>query len=83
MVGFIAIGVAVGAGARLIFTGPRHLRILTALFIGTLGAMIGGVAANALSFRIIFELNVVSGAGAAIAAAGLLVLVERASDGRS
>lgn len=69
MVGFIAIGVAVGAVARLIFAGPRHLRTLTALFIGTLGGMVGGVAANALTFRLIFELNVVSGAGAAFAAA--------------
>ena len=79
MIGFIVFGLVVGALARLLLPGDQHLGILATLAIGLVGSVIGGIVANALGTGDVFELNVLGSIVAILAAALLIVVVDRAA----
>ncbi len=82
MIGFIVFGLVVGALARLVLPGDQHLSIVATLLIGLVGSVIGGVVANALGTGDIFELNFLGAIVAIIAAAVLIVVIDRVSASR-
>lgn len=77
MIGFIVFGLIVGAVARLLVPGKQNLSLLATLGLGVVGSVIGGVVANAIGTGDIFELNIIGSIVAFIAAAVLIVAVER------
>lgn len=79
MIGFIVFGLVVGALARLVLPGDQHLSIVATLLIGMAGSVVGGVVANLLGTGDIFELNILGSIVAVIAAAGLIVALDRAN----
>ena len=79
MLGFIVFGLVVGALARLVLPGRQHLSLIATLLIGVVGSVIGGVVASALGTGDVFELNVLGSIVAIIAAALLIVLLDRAA----
>ncbi len=82
MIGFIVFGLVVGALARLVLPGKQHLSLVATLLIGLVGSVVGGVVANALGTGDIFELNFLGAVVAIIAAAVLILVIDRASAGR-
>ncbi len=82
MIGFIVFGLVVGALARLVLPGKQHLSIVATLGIGLVGSIVGGVVANALGTGDIFELNFLGSVVAIVAAAVLIVVIDRASVSR-
>ncbi len=82
MIGFIVFGLVVGALARLVLPGKQHLSIVATLGIGLVGSVVGGVVANALGTGDIFELNFLGSVVAIVAAAVLIVVIDRASVSR-
>ncbi len=82
MIGFIVFGLVVGALARLVLPGKQHLSIVATLLIGVVGSVIGGVVANALGTGDIFELNLLGSIVAVIAAAVLILAIDRVSASR-
>ncbi len=82
MIGFIVFGLVVGALARLVLPGKQHLSIVATLGIGLVGSVVGGVVANALDTGDIFELNFLGSVVAIVAAAVLIVVIDRASVSR-
>ena len=79
MLGFIVFGLVVGALARLVLPGRQHLSLIVTLLVGVVGSVIGGVVASALGTGDVFELNVLGSIVAIIAAALLIVLLDRAA----
>jgi uncharacterized membrane protein YeaQ/YmgE (transglycosylase-associated protein family) len=79
VIGFIVFGLVVGALARLVLPGDQHLSIVATLLIGMAGSVVGGVVANLLGTGDIFELNILGSIVAVIAAAGLIVALDRAN----
>lgn len=77
MIGFIIFGLVVGAVARLLIPGKQNLGLLATLVIGVVGSVVGGVVANALGTGDLFELNIIGAVVAFIAAAALIVAVEK------
>ncbi len=77
MIGFIVFGLVVGAVARLLIPGKQNLSLLATLAIGVVGSVVGGLAANALGTGSLFELNVIGAIVAFLAAAALIVAVEK------
>ncbi len=77
MIGFIVFGLVVGALARLAIPGKQNLSLLVTLGLGLVGSVVGGIVANALGTGDIFELNVLGSLVAIVAAAGLIVVVEK------
>lgn len=82
MIGFIVFGLVVGALARLVLPGKQHLSIIATLLIGLAGSVIGGVVANALGTGDVMELNFLGAVVAIIAAAALIIVIDRATAGR-
>jgi uncharacterized membrane protein YeaQ/YmgE (transglycosylase-associated protein family) len=83
MIGFIVFGLVVGAVARLVLPGEQHLSILATLLIGVVGSVVGGVVANILGTGDIMELNILGSIVAVIAAAGLILALDRANASRT
>lgn len=77
MIGFIVFGLIVGAVARLVIPGKQDLSLVATLLIGVAGSVVGGLAANALGTGNLFELNVIGAVVAFVAAAALIVAVEK------
>lgn len=72
IIGFLVFGLVVGALARLIKPGKQNLSLLATLGLGIVGSLIGGVVASLLGTGDFFELNILGGI-VAIVAAVLLV----------
>lgn len=77
MIGFIVFGLVVGALARLVLPGNQHLSIVVTLLVGLVGSIVGGIVANALGTGSVFELNFLGSIVAIIAAALLILIVDR------
>jgi uncharacterized membrane protein YeaQ/YmgE (transglycosylase-associated protein family) len=77
IIGFIVVGLIIGALARLVLPGRQSLSIGLTLLLGVLGAVIGGVIASLLGTGDIFELNVIGFIVAVIVAVLLLVGAQR------
>ncbi len=77
IIGFIVVGLIIGALARLVLPGRQSLSIGLTLLLGVLGAVIGGVIASLLGTGDIFELNVLGFIVAVIVAVLLLVGAQR------
>jgi uncharacterized membrane protein YeaQ/YmgE (transglycosylase-associated protein family) len=76
IIGFLVFGLVVGAIARLLKPGRQNLGILGTLVLGVIGSLIGGIVASALGTGDIWELNVLGGVVAIIAAVLLVGAVE-------
>lgn len=77
MIGFIVFGLFVGIVARLLVPGRQRLGLLMTLLLGLAGSVVGGVVANALGTGDIWELNLLGGTVAIVAAVFLIVIGER------
>jgi uncharacterized membrane protein YeaQ/YmgE (transglycosylase-associated protein family) len=77
MIGFLVFGLFVGVVARLLVPGRQHLGLVMTILLGVAGSVVGGVVANALGTGDIWELNVLGGTVAIIAAVFLIVIGER------
>lgn len=76
ILGFLIFGLFVGAVARLIKPGKQNLSILMTLVLGVVGSLIGGVIASFIGSGDFFELNIIGGICAIIAAVLLVGTVE-------
>jgi uncharacterized membrane protein YeaQ/YmgE (transglycosylase-associated protein family) len=72
LIGFLIIGLVIGALARLFKPGKQRLSLLATLGLGCVGALIGGIVASLLGTGAITELNFL-GFVVAVIAAVLLV----------
>lgn len=77
MIGFIIFGLIVGAVARLLVPGKQQMGIAATLIVGVIGSMAGGLLANALGTGDLYELNVIGALAAFVAAALLIMAVEK------
>lgn len=50
---YLIVGLVVGALARLVVPGEQHLGWITTALFGIAGALVGGIAADALGFETI------------------------------
>ena len=82
MIGFLVAGLIIGALARLIKPGRQNLSLLMTLLLGLVGSVVGGVIANILGTRDLFELNVL-GLLVAVIVAVLLIGVAEQLGGRT
>ena len=57
VLGLIAVGLAIGALARLLQPGKQRMSILATMLLGVVGAIIGGLIADWLDVGSITELN--------------------------
>ncbi|GAB2743010.1 GlsB/YeaQ/YmgE family stress response membrane protein [Nocardioides pakistanensis] len=76
LIGFLVFGLVVGAIARLIKPGKQNLSIGMTLLLGVAGSIIGGLIASLLGTGDIFELNIIGGIVAIIAAVLLIGVAE-------
>ena len=72
ILGLIAVGLVIGALARLLQPGRQRMSILATMFLGVVGALIGGLSADGRDVGSNAELNV-WGCALALLAAVLLV----------
>lgn len=82
IIGFLVFGLFVGVVARLIKPGKENLGWIGTLLLGVLGSLVGGVIAKFLGTGDFFELNILGGVCAIIAAI-LLVGVAEAITGKA
>ncbi|CAN5360465.1 GlsB/YeaQ/YmgE family stress response membrane protein [soil metagenome] len=76
ILGFLIFGLFVGAVARLIKPGKQNLSILMTLLLGIAGSLIGGVIASFIGSGDFFELNIIGGICAIVAAVLLVGVAE-------
>lgn len=76
LIGFLVFGLVVGAIARLIKPGKQNLSIGMTLLLGVAGSVIGGLIASLLGTGDVFELNILGGIVAIIAAVLLIGIAE-------
>jgi uncharacterized membrane protein YeaQ/YmgE (transglycosylase-associated protein family) len=81
IIGFLVFGLVVGALARLIKPGRQNLSLGATLLLGVAGSLIGGIVASLLGTGSFFELNILGGIVAIIAAV-LLIGVAEGSSGK-
>jgi uncharacterized membrane protein YeaQ/YmgE (transglycosylase-associated protein family) len=80
MIAFIIFGLIVGYLARLFLPGRQRLTLVATLIIGVLGAIVGGVVANALGTgRDVFDVSLLSAIVSVLAAMVMIVLAEGGS----
>jgi uncharacterized membrane protein YeaQ/YmgE (transglycosylase-associated protein family) len=79
MIGFLVAGLATGALARLLKSGPQSRSLPMALLIGMVGSTIGGLTANAVGTGDWFEFNALGLVIAVGSAVLLLGVSERAA----
>ncbi len=82
MIGFIVVGLIIGALARLLKPGKQGLGLLTTLLLGVVASVIGGTIAAVFGSGSIWELNIFGTIIAVIAAVVLLGIVETRAAGR-
>ena len=79
LIGFLIFGLFVGAVARLIKPGKQNLSLGMTLLLGVAGSLIGGLIASLLGTGDIWELNIIGGIVAIIAAVVLIGVAEGTS----
>lgn len=67
IVGYLVIGLVIGALARLVVPGPQHIGLLLTILLGVVGAVVGGLIASALGLGTVLSFL------ASLAVAALLV----------
>ena len=83
ILGLIAVGLVIGALARLVKPGRQRMSIFATLLLGVAGAVIGGLIADWLDVGSITELNFWGFLFAVIVAVLLLGVGEGVSAGRN
>ena len=83
ILGLIAVGLVIGALARLLKPGRQRMSILATLLLGVAGAVIGGLIADWLDVGSITELNFWGFLFALLVAVLLIGVVEAVSAGRN
>ena len=83
ILGLIAVGLVIGALARLLKPGRQRMSILATLLLGVVGAIIGGLIADWLNVGSITELNFWGFLFALIVAVLLIGVTEAVSAGRN
>lgn len=78
LVGFIVWGLIIGLVARLVIPGRQRIGLLRTMFLGMVGAVIGGLIVSLIGTGDVFELNVLGVIVAAAVAAVLLAGAQRA-----
>ena len=83
ILGLIAVGLVIGALARLLQPGRQRMSILATMLLGVVGAVIGGLIADWLDVGSITELNFWGFLFALLAAVLLIGVAEAVSAGRN
>jgi uncharacterized membrane protein YeaQ/YmgE (transglycosylase-associated protein family) len=83
ILGVIAVGLVIGALARLLKPGRQRMSILATLLLGVAGAVIGGLIADWLDVGSITELNFWGFLFAVLVAVLLIGIAEAVSAGRN
>jgi uncharacterized membrane protein YeaQ/YmgE (transglycosylase-associated protein family) len=83
ILGLIAVGLVIGALARLLQPGRQRMSILATLLLGVVGAVIGGLIADWLDVGSITELNFWGFVFALLAAVLLVGIAEAVSGSRN
>lgn len=76
IIGFLVFGLFVGAIARLLTPGKQGLGLIWTMLLGVAGSLIGGFIAKFLGSGDYFELNVLGGVIAIVAAMLLIGVAE-------
>ena len=82
ILGLIAVGLVIGALARLLKPGRQRMSILATLLLGVAGAVIGGLIADWLDVGSVTELNFWGFLFALLVAVLLIGIAEGVSAGR-
>ena len=83
ILGLIAVGLVIGALARLLQPGRQRMSILATLLLGVVGAVIGGLIADWLDVGSITELNSWGFVFALLAAVLVVGIAEAVAAGRN
>jgi uncharacterized membrane protein YeaQ/YmgE (transglycosylase-associated protein family) len=83
ILGLIAVGLVIGALARLLQPGRQRMSILATMLLGVAGAVIGGLIADWLDIGSITELNAWGFLFALLAAILLIGVAEGVAAGRN
>ncbi len=83
ILGLIAVGLVIGALARLLQPGRQRMSILVTLLLGVVGAVIGGLIADWLDVGSVTELNAWGFVFAVLAAVLLVGVAEAVTGGRN
>ena len=83
ILGLIAVGLVIGALARLLQPGRQRMSILATMLLGVAGAVIGGLIADWLDVGSITELNFWGFVFALLAAVLLVGIAEGVTAGRN
>ncbi len=83
ILGLIAVGLVIGALARLLQPGRQRMSILATMLLGVVGAVIGGLIADWLDVGSITELNFWGFVFALLAAVLLVGIAEAVTGGRN
>jgi uncharacterized membrane protein YeaQ/YmgE (transglycosylase-associated protein family) len=83
ILGLIAVGLVIGALARLLQPGRQRMSILATMLLGVVGAVIGGLIADWLDVGSITELNAWGFVFALLAAVLLVGIAEGVAAGRN
>jgi uncharacterized membrane protein YeaQ/YmgE (transglycosylase-associated protein family) len=83
VLGLIAVGLVIGALARLLQPGRQRMSILATMLLGVVGAVIGGLIADWLDVGSITELNFWGFVFALLAAVLLVGIAEGVTAGRN
>ncbi len=83
ILGLIAVGVVIGALARLLQPGRQRMSVLATMLLGVVGAVVGGLIADWLDVGSITELNSWGFVFALLAAVLLVGIAEGVAAGRN
>ena len=83
ILGLIAVGVVIGALARLLQPGRQRMSVLATMLVGVVGAVIGGLIADWLDVGSITELNSWGFVSALLTAVLLVGIAEGVAAGRN
>ena len=83
ILGLIAVGLVIGALARLLQPGRQRMSVLATMLLGVVGAVVGGLIADWLDVGSITELNSWGFVFALLAAVLLVGIAEGVAAGRN
>ena len=83
ILGLVAVGLVIGALARLLQPGRQRMSILATMLLGVVGAVIGGLIADWLDVGSITELNFWGFVFALLAGVLLIGIAEAVTAGRN
>jgi uncharacterized membrane protein YeaQ/YmgE (transglycosylase-associated protein family) len=72
---FILFGLSIGLIARALLPGRQSMGVVMTAVLGMVGSLVGGLLANLLAGRSLFDLNSAGFVGSLICAVGLLAFV--------